>query len=168
MRTFGPFSLGVGIVAVALAGCGSFPGAQVQNAALPATVGLAANSFAGEKFTSTYVSTTCVFTPGGPQLNYMATGSASGPLPGTFSASGSVLHFALRNTFLFSETFEVQSGTQTFTGKVKQSDGVIRFSGCRSAKREFFKATRVTYSVDRSRGKTSIYYSKLQFDESFY
>jgi hypothetical protein len=169
MGTLGRFTLSVSVAAAALAGCGSLQGAVAQKSALQATVRLAANDFAGEKFMSTYVSASCLLTPGGPQINYTATGSASGPLPGTFSASGSVLDFSLLNKFSFSETFEVQSGSQTFAGKVKQSHGVIGFNGCRkAAKSEFFKAKRVGYSVDRSRGKSSIYYSKLQFHESFY
>jgi hypothetical protein len=169
MGTLGRFTLVVGVAASALAGCGASQGTVAQNAALPATVPVAANNFAGEKFTSTHVSATCLLTPGGPLLNYTATGSAGGPVPGTFSASGSVLDFALKKTLLFSETFEVQSGTQTFAGKVKQSHGAIGFNGCRkAAKSEFFKAKGVTYSVDRSRGKSSIYYAKLQFHERFY
>jgi hypothetical protein len=168
MRTIGHFTLSVTVAAAALAGCGSSQGSVAPNPALQTTVRIAANDFAGEKFTSTKVSTSCLLTPGGPQINYTATGSASGPLPGTFSASGSVLHLGPISTFSFSEAFEVQSGTQTFSGKVKQSHGTIGFNGCRKAKSEVFKAKRVTYSVDRSRGKSSIYYSKLQFRESFY
>lgn len=169
MEPLGRLILNVSITAATLAGCSSLQGPIAQNAAPQTTVQLAANNFAGEKFTSTNVSATCLLTPGGPQLTYTATGSASGPLSGTFSASGSVLHSGILNRFSFSETFEVQSGTQTFAGTVKQSHGVIGFNGCRKmAKSEFFKAQRVTYSVDRSTGKSWIFYSKLQFHESFY
>ncbi|HLY03247.1 MAG TPA: hypothetical protein VKR56_12225 [Candidatus Cybelea sp.] len=168
MTTLGRFALSLG-VAAALAGCGSSQGAVAPSADLQTIVQRAANNFAGEKFTSTYVSAACLLTPGGPMLNYMAMGSATGPLPGTFSASGSVFDFALKNTLSFSETFEVQSGTQTFSGKVKQSHGALGFGGCRkAAKNDFFKANRVWYSVDRSRGRSSLYYSKRQFHESFY
>ncbi len=77
------------------------------------------------------------------------------------------MHFGLRNTFVFFETFEVQSGTRSFAGKLQQSDGVIGFNGCSKPKKESFKAIHVTYRVDRSRGKSSLKYSKLQFSESF-
>ncbi|MGC9993418.1 MAG: hypothetical protein ABSD52_13635 [Candidatus Cybelea sp.] len=169
MRTFGSLSLCAGVAAAALAGCGSFQGPVAQNSAVQPMVQIGANSFAGEKFTSSYVSTKCLLTPGGPELTYTATGSASGPVQGTFSASGSVLDFALEKTFMFSETFEVQSGTQTFAGKVKKSHGVLEFGGCREAtKNDSFRARRVIYTVDRSRGSSSIDYSKLQLHESFY
>ncbi|HLY03249.1 MAG TPA: hypothetical protein VKR56_12235 [Candidatus Cybelea sp.] len=169
MGTLGRFVLSAGVAAGALAGCGSFQGAVAPNAAPQTTVQLGASSFAGEKFTSTYVSAACLLTPAGPLLRYTATGSATGPLPGTFSASGSVLNDALLKTFSFDETFEVQSGTQTFAGKVKQSHGVIAFGGCRkAAKNDAFKAQRVTYSVDGSRGKSSIDYAKVQLQERFY
>ena len=169
MGTLDRFSLSIGVCAAALAGSGSFQGAVPRNAAPQAIVRLAASGFAGEKFTSTYVSASCLLTPGGPLLKYTATGSATGPLPGTFSASGNVLDFALEKTFQFSETVELQSGTQTFAGKVEKSRGVVGFSGCRKAlKSDSFKAKRVRYSLDHSRGKTSIDYSKLQFNESFY
>jgi hypothetical protein len=169
MGTLDRFTLSVSVVAAALAGCGSFQGAVPQNAAAQATVKIAANNFAGEKFTSTNVTPTCLLTPGGPELTYIATGSASGPLPGTFRASGTVFGFALRKTLSFSEAFELQSGTQTFSGNVKQSHGVIGFSGChKTVKSDSFKAKGVRYSVDRSRGKSSVKYSKLQLDESFY
>ncbi len=169
MGTFGRLILGASVVAAALTGCGSFQAPVPQNGAPQATVQLAADGFAGEQFTSSYVSAKCLLTPGGPELVYTATGSASGPVAGTFSAAGSVLDFALLKKFMFSETFEVQSGTQTFAGTVNKAHAVIRFSGCRKkAKSEAFKAKRVTYSVDRSRGKSSIDYSKLQFRESFY
>ena len=80
-----------------------------------------------------------------------------------------MLDFALRETFEFSETFEVQSGTQTFSGQVEKFHGVVRFNDCRKkAKSEVFKAKRVRYSVDGSRGKSSIDYSNLQFHESFH
>jgi hypothetical protein len=169
MGTLDRFTLNVTFTAAALAGCASFGSPVSQNVAPPASVQRAANNFSGERFTSSYVSARCLLTPGGPELTYMATGSATGPLPGTFSASGTVLDFALRETFEFSETFEVQSGTQTFSGKVEKSHGVVRFNDCvKKAKREVFKAKRVTYSADRSRGKSSIDYSKLQLRESFY
>jgi hypothetical protein len=169
MGTLDRFTLGVGVAAAALAGCGSLQGGVAQNAAPQAAVQRAASSFAGEKFTSTYVSASCLLTPGGPLLKYTVTGTATGPLPGTFSASGNVLDFALEKTFQFSETFEVQSGTQTFAGKVEKSRGVVGFSGCRKAlKSDSFKAKRVRYRVDDSRGKSSIDYSKLQFNEMFY
>jgi hypothetical protein len=169
MGTLDRLTLSAGVAAAALAGCGSFQGAVAPNVAPQTTVQLAASSFAGEKFTSTYVSASCLLTPGGPLLKYTATGSATGPLPGTFSASGNVLDFALEKTFQFSETFEVQSGTQTFSGEVEKSRGVIGFSGCRKAlKSDSFKANSVRYRVDHSRGKSSIDYSKLQFNESFY
>src|SRR5271163_4471815 len=107
MGTLDRFTLSVSIAAAALAGCGSFEGPVAQNAAPQATTQLAANNFAGESFTSSYVSAKCLLTPGGPELTYTATGSATGPVSGTFSASGNVLDFALRQTFEFSETFEV-------------------------------------------------------------
>jgi hypothetical protein len=169
MGTLARLILSATFVAAALTGCGSFQAPAAQNGAPQATVQLTANNFAGEEFTSSYVSAKCLLTPGGPELVYTATGSASGPLAGTFSASGSVLDFALLKKFMFSETFAVQSGTQTFSGKVNKAHAAIRFSGCRKkAKSEVFKAKRVTYSVDGSRGKSSIDYSKLQFRESFY
>ena len=169
MGTFGRLILGASFAAAALTGCGSFQAPVAQNSIRQATVQRAASNFAGESFTSSYVSAKCLLTPGGPELVYTATGSATGPLPGTFSASGSVLDFALLKKFMFSETFAVQSGTQTFSGKVKKAHAAIRFSGCRKkAKSEVFKAKRVTYSVDGLRGKSSIGYSKLQFHESFY
>jgi hypothetical protein len=169
MGTLDRCTLLVSVAAAALAGCSSFGSPVAQNAAPQALAQLAASNFAGERFTSSYVSARCLLTPGGPELTYMATGSATGPLPGTFSASGNVLDFALEKKLLFSETFQVQSGTQTFAGTVKKSHGVIRFSDCRKAlKSDFFKAKRMTYSVDGSRGRSSIDYSKLQFHESFY
>jgi len=169
MGTLDRFKLSAGIAAAALAGCGFFEGPVAQNASPQAIAQRATNNFAGERFTSSYVSAKCLLTPGGPELTYTATGSATGPLPGTFSASGTVLDFALRETFEFSETFEVQSGTQTFSGTVEKSRGVIRFNDCRKkAKSEVFKAKRVKYSVDGSRGRSSIDYSKLQLRESFY
>jgi hypothetical protein len=169
MGTFSRLILSGGVAVAALAGCGYFQAPVGQNGAPQATVQFAANNFAGEKFMSSYVSAKCLLTPGGPELVYTATGSASGPLAGTFSASGSVLDFALLKKFMFVETFEVQSGTQTFAGKVNKAHAAIRFSGCRKkAKSEVFRAKRVTYSVDGSRGKSSIDYSKLQFRESFY
>jgi hypothetical protein len=169
MGTLASFTVSVAGAAAVLAGCGSFQAPVAQNAATQATVHLTAINFAGEKFTSTSVSASCLLTPGGPLLKYTATGSASGPVTGTFSASGNVLDFALLKTFQFSETFEVQSGTQTFAGTVKKRHGTVGFSGCHKAsKSDSFKATRVAYSVDHSRGKTSMGYSKLQFHESFY
>jgi hypothetical protein len=169
MGTLDRFTLTVGIAAAALAGCGSLQGTVAQNAAPQATVQLAVSNFAGEKFTSSNVTARCLLTPGGPELTYTATGSASGPLPGTFSASGNVLNFAIMKTIVFSETFEVQSGTQTFAGTVKKAHGAVGFNGCRKAvKSDSFKAQRLTYSVDDSRGKSRIDYSKLQFHESFY
>ena len=169
MGTFSRLVLSASVAFAALAGCGSFQAPVAQNGIPQATAQLAANNFAGERFTSSYVSAKCLLTPGGPELTYTATGSATGPLPGTFSASGTVLDFALRETFEFSETFEVQSGTQTFSGQVEKSHGVVRFNDCRKkAKSEVFKAKRVRYSVDGSRGKSSIDYSKLLFHESFH
>jgi hypothetical protein len=169
MGTFGRLILNASFAAAALTGCGAFQAPVAKNWAPQATMRFAADDFSGEKFTSSYVSAKCLLTPGGPELVYTATGSASGPLAGTFSASGSVLDFALLKKFMFSETFEVQSGTQTFAGNVNKAHAMIRFSGCRKkAKSEIFKAKRVTYSVDGSRGKSSIDYSKLQFHESFY
>ncbi|MGA2761444.1 MAG: hypothetical protein ABSF08_14125 [Candidatus Cybelea sp.] len=168
MRTLDRLALGVSVAAVALAGCGSFQTPLAQRSFPQATVQLAANNFAGEKFTSSYVSAKCLLTPGGPELAYTATGSATGPLPGTFSTSGTVLDFALRETFEFSETFEVQSGTQTFSGTVEKSHGAVRFNDCvKKAKGEVFKAKRVRFGADGSRGRSSIDYSKLQFHESF-
>jgi hypothetical protein len=169
MGTFSRFALSASVAVAALAGCGSFQTPSAPVGVPQATVQHAASNFAGEKFTSSYVSAKCLLTPGGPELTYTATGSATGPLPGTFSASGSVLDFAIMQTFEFSETFEVQSGTQTFSGQVEKSHGVIRFNDCvKKAKSEVFKAKGVRYSVDGSRGRSSIDYSKLQFRESFY
>lgn len=168
MGTLDRFTLSVG-VAAALAGCGSFQDAVPQNAAPQSTVQVAASSFAGEKFAFTYVSASCLLTPGGPLLKYTATGSAIGPLPGTFSASGTVLDNALKKTVFLDEGFEVYSGSRTFVGKVETDRGMVRFSGCRKAlKSDSFRAKRVLYHVDHSRGKSRVYYSALHFDESFY
>lgn len=165
--TLSRYALIIG-AALLLSGCAGPFGSGSPSFAPQGAVQVAAHAFAGETFTATAIDAPCLLTPGGPEIQFTASGTASGPFPGTFSASGSVFDFAMRNTITFSETFDVQSGSQTFSGSATATTG-IKFSGCpRNSKKDFFIVKGAPYEVDRSRGKTEVRYDKLQFSESFH
>ncbi len=114
-------ALTIGLAAWLLAGCAA-PLYSASPSSVPqSAVRIATHGFAGETFASTSVQAACLLTPGGPEIQFTVSGQASGPYPGSFTASGSMLDFALFKRLTFSETFDVASGTQTLSGTATAS-----------------------------------------------
>jgi len=132
-------ALGFAVTAILLAGCGgglpsSIDAPVAQNAATtryvprPILLVHSDSKISGETFTSTSVRSRCH----GKQTmrgSFHAHGSASGPVPGTFTASGNAGqsnqgHSHMR-TWGFEETFTITSGSQEVSGSVSSGGGEI-------------------------------------------
>lgn len=100
---------------VTLAACGgqsnlfsARPGATYAGHAVPDGL------LNGEAFSSTTATSTChVDKMGAVHGKFHVSGTASGPFPGTFSQSGSIV---VQNGYVFSSRFNLQSGSKSLTG----------------------------------------------------
>ncbi len=127
-------SLSLAFAAIAttmLAGCGgqpngfpASPGASYSRHAVPDGL------LEGESFSSTTASSTCrLDKTGAIHGTFKASGSASGPFPGSFSQSGRIVP---HNGYVFSSHFSLQSGSNSFTGDMRylwSGGGVATCSG---------------------------------------
>jgi hypothetical protein len=137
----GPYALGVCAAAAILAACGgaaqpSLPNGMEQNAARVALNSVAPPSSASEVLTATdvTVSSYCPTTEG---ASFSASGTATGPYPGTFTASGywnsgeALEHFF----WDFRESIKIMSNTLTIHVHIKRVRGShrpTRFISCDS------------------------------------
>src|SRR5579871_4457072 len=118
---FSRYALCICAAAALLAGCG---GSQAQGAAWTPSqqnvTGVLANDsnseLHGETFSASGGTFSCAKHADYSISHFATSGNASGPLPGSFSASGS---WRLSSgTWSFQEKFEILSGSQTISGKI--------------------------------------------------
>jgi hypothetical protein len=154
--------------AAILAGCRS---AQTAFSVAPVTPNAASSVRAdaklrGESLTSTEVRSHCHYLsqPPGTLIGaFRAYGSASGPLPGTFMATGGLRGGLVRN---FSERLTIKSGSQEISGSVSYG-GVHGAAGC-SKRRLSFDFPKLTYKVEPDQhGHASATLSSGSLNESF-
>ena len=153
-----------------LSGCGGHR-AGVDPSALPgagAPLASSALSISGEAFVATKVFSHCrhgdVL-----QARFHASGNATGPLPGTFTAFGAVKNGGLIGSGqLFEEHFTIESGTHTITGTARQRNV---FPNCSrgSAGQLVFDSDSLHYRIEdrHSKGTSTVDMRNGSFSESF-
>lgn len=117
----------------------------------PLPLGLAPSTLRGEKLRSTSVTLHCYHTYKIDYVTFSTSGSASGPISGTFSASG-VWVLGKKD---FEEKYAISSGSQQIAGKVS---GFGTVTTCRH-----FSGRDLSYGD----GYTSVDISKGKFKEEF-
>jgi len=165
---FSRYALCICAAAALLAGCG---GSQAQGAAWTPSqqnvTGVLANDsnseLHGETFSASGGTFSCAKHADYSISHFATSGNASGPLPGSFSASGS---WRLSSgTWSFQEKFEILSGSQTISGKIDK-DGTGPGGSCDS----FGGNLPYRTQNPKSKGHVAInilYESALSFKEAF-
>jgi hypothetical protein len=147
-----------------LAQVGSVPDSREGASRVPA----AGSELSGEKFSSAKAASSCSSSSG----SFEASGKASGPFPGTFTARGTVTVMVSTGAFTYHEHFEIKSGSRAIVGLAKSqapSSGSPVF-GCSRSGKMAFDAPIIQYRVKKSsaRGSGSAgLSSNKKFDESF-
>ena len=161
------------VVAISLTACGGsqIGTSQTREQALPFVVRTNATSLHGESFSSDNGADKCITTPAGPYADFKATGKASGPFPGTFRASGKVMHMEIgsNRNYYFNESFEIKSGSQTISGTAHREGkpGKWISFACRPGHGDF-ALTGAHYRAAHSQpGETSATLSKPNFKQTF-
>ncbi|MGB8909758.1 MAG: hypothetical protein WCC84_13530 [Candidatus Cybelea sp.] len=114
-----PYGLSVCVAAAMLAGCGG--SAQLPNPATQAPLGRIGSNSSGNEVLKGRVHTHCKYHAGlftSCEFHTKGPGKATGPYPGTFTASGGYEQQEWYPFYSFGESFTITSGTSQITGSI--------------------------------------------------
>ncbi len=155
-------------IAVTLAGCGGSPMSALQGAtgalpfAQPYVSAAHVGNLNGEIFTAKSISVSC--DKSYSSMHFTAKGKATGPLPGTFRASGVISPGSSSKPSAFGETFAIASGSRSITGHAEKSGNKILLNCV-----YLTFLVRSSYRENHSHGRTQLQYGyPADFGQSFH
>lgn len=162
------------MAAMLLTGCGgagsltqALPASQEETLSLPTSGAGTVPSvdFRGEHFSGRTKHVKCSsWSYGNHGARFSASGDATGPLPGAFTASGGwVWNVHRGGVVLIYEKFRLISGSQAIHGTIGPT-GTQHFGTCRK-----FRSSRLPYQSGHAKGHASLHVvSGGDFEESFF